>query len=406
MQFEGPAPPEPPQPYPVRTRGAHRAQWLLNGDQAYAAMVRAIDSARHAVRLETYMIRRGRPAMRILNALHRARERSVAVRVMIDGYGSEELPSDFFDALRAAGADVRVFNPRRLLRLSFRNHRKLLVCDERVAIVGGFNIGPEYEGDGYTRGWYDLGLELQGPVVSTLVTDFDCLFELAPFTPAAMRAFRERRARAAPTGGRVRMLASGPGCSRGELRRSLYRDLRRAKDISVMAAYFLPSARIQRAFARCVQRGGQVRLLLAGRTDVPIAKRAGEHLYRRLLKRGVRIHEYQPQVLHAKLLVMDDVLYIGSCNLDRRSLHINYELLVRLRWAELADDARRLFSEAMQHSARIEADNCPPSSGRWSRLRARFAFWLLARIDPLIAVRKLRLLERHQQEGRPCRVMQ
>jgi cardiolipin synthase len=357
-------------------------------------MVRAIDSARHAVRLEMYMLRRGGPALRILTALHRARERSVAVRVMIDGYGSEDLPSDFLDTLRTAGAEVRVFNPRRLLRLSFRNHRKLLVCDERVAIIGGFNIGPEYEGDGYTRGWYDLGLELQGPIVSTLVTDFDCLFELAPFTPAAMRAFRERRARAAPTGGRVRMLASGPGCSRGDLRRSLYRDLRRARDISVMAAYFLPSRRIQRAFARCVQRGGQVRLLLAGRTDVPVAKHAGEHLYRRLLKRGVRIWEYLPQVLHAKLLVMDDVLYIGSCNLDRRSLHINYELLVRLKWAELADDARRLFSEAMPHSARIEAGNCPSSAGCWSRLRARCAFWLLARIDPLIAVRKLRLLER------------
>ena len=172
--FLAPTPPEPPVPYPVRTRGAHRAQWLLNGDQAYSAMVRAIDSARHVVRLETYMVRRGGPAVRILNALHRARERSVAVRVMIDGYGSEDLPSDFFDTLRAAGAEVRVFNPRRLLRLSFRNHRKLLVCDERVAIIGGFNIGPEYEGDGYTRGWYDLGLELQGPVVSTLVTDFDC----------------------------------------------------------------------------------------------------------------------------------------------------------------------------------------------------------------------------------------
>jgi cardiolipin synthase len=357
-------------------------------------MVRAIDSARHVVRLESYIVRSGGPATRIINALYRARERRVAVRVMIDGYGSEDLPPNFFDTLRAAGTEVRVFNPRRLLRLSFRNHRKLLVCDERVAIVGGFNIGPEYEGDGHTRGWYDLGLELHGPVVRTLATSFDCLFELAPFTPAAMRAFRERQARAEPTGGRIRMLASGPGCPRGDLRRALYRDLRRAKDVSVIASYFLPSARIQREFARCVARGGQVRLLLAGRTDVPIAKRAGEHLYRRLLERGVQIWEYLPQVLHAKLLVIDDVLYIGSCNLDRRSLHINYELLVRLKWSELADDARRLFGEAMEHSAQIEAANCRPCAGRWSRLRARFAFWLLARIDPLIAVRKLRLLER------------
>lgn len=375
-----------------RTRGPHRAQWLLNGDQAYAAMVRAIDGTQHSVRMESYIVRAGGPATRILNALHRALDRGVSVRVLIDAYGSEHLPHNFFDTLRDGGAIVRMFNPRRLLRLSFRNHRKLLVCDDGIAIIGGFNIGPEYEGDGHTRGWYDLGLELRGPVVRTLLTSFDCLFELAPFTPEAVRAFRERRARAEPTGGRIRMLASGPGCPRGELRRALLRDLRRAKDITVMAAYFLPSSRIQRELASCVKRGGEVRLLLAGRTDVPIAKQAGEHLYGKLLSRGVRIYEYQPQVLHAKLLVLDDVLYIGSCNLDRRSLHINYELLVRLKWPELANDARRLFSEAVKHSVRIAPTPWQASRGLWQRLRTRMAYWLLARVDPLIANRKLRFL--------------
>ena len=159
-----------------------------------------------------------------------------------------------------------------------------------------------------------------------------------------------------------------------------------------MAAYFLPSGRIRRALAQCAKRGGRVRLLLAGRTDVPIAKRAGEYLYPRLLKRGVRIYEYQPQVLHAKLLVMDDVLYIGSCNLDRRSLHINYELLVRLKWPELADDARRLFDAATKYSRPIEHGKCPVSAGRWQRLCARFAYWLVARVDPLIANRRLHRL--------------
>lgn len=376
----------------VRTRGAHTARWLLNGDQAYDAMVRAIDSARAAVRLESYIVRPGAPATRILHALHRACQRGAAVRVMVDAYGSEDLPRGFFDSLRACGAEVRIFNPRPLLRLSFRNHRKLLVCDEETAIVGGFNIGPEYEGDGITRGWYDLGLELQGPVVRTLAQSFDCLFELSPFTSEALRSFAERRARAEPTGGRVRMLASGPGCPRGELRRALHRDLRRARSVTVMAAYFLPSRRIRRGLAQCISRGGQVQLLLAGRTDVPLARRAAGYLYQRLLDRGVRLYEYQPQVLHAKVLVIDDVLYIGSCNLDRRSLHINYELLVRLKWPQLADDARRLFGAALRHSAAIDPAEWRNARTFWTRLRERAAYWLLARLDPLIANRKLKLL--------------
>lgn len=134
-----------------------------------------------------------------------------------------------------------------------------------------------------------------------------------------------------------------------------------------------------------------MRLLLAGHTDVPIAKHAGEHLYERMLAQGIEIHEYQPQVLHAKLIVLDDVVYVGSCNLDKRSLMINYELLVRLDWPTLADEARERFTEALQHSLRIDADEWRAGT-LLQRLRRRIAYWLLSRLDPVIANRKLKYL--------------
>ena len=161
---------------------------------------------------------------------------------------------------------MRVFSPARRLRLAFRDHRKLLVCDARRAIVGGNNIGPEYAGDGVTRGWRDLALEIEGPIGATLVLSFEAMFALAPISASAIRRFRAAvRALPVPAGA-VRLLSSGPGWwRRGVLGTTLRFDLRRAKNVRCMAGYFLPPSRIRRALHRCATRGGQVQLLLAGK---------------------------------------------------------------------------------------------------------------------------------------------
>ncbi|MDE2221032.1 MAG: hypothetical protein KGJ52_11720, partial [Gammaproteobacteria bacterium] len=166
----------------------------------------------------------------------------------------------------------------------------------------------------------------------------------------------------------------------------------RSRDVRCMAGYFLPPARMRRALRRCRAGGGQVLLLLAGQTDVPVARYAAEHLYGTMLAGGARLYEYQPQVLHAKLFIVDDTVYVGSCNLDRRSLNINYELLLRLEWPELAAHARRLFAGALAHSREVPADSWRRRRHWWEGLRARAAYWLLTRIDPLLARRPLRSL--------------
>jgi len=382
------------------TLGEHRARWLPDGDAAYAAMSALIDGARQRVCLESYLVRSATadagaapdPAGRLLAALLRARTRGVPVQVLYDAFGSEGLPADFFAPLLAAGGEVRVFSAARRLRLSCRDHRKLLVCDGRLAIVGGINIAPEYAGDGVTRGWCDLALQIEGPVVAALAASFAAMYALAPVNAAAIREFRRLASGLSAPPGAVRLLTSGPGWPRGRLRHVLRADLRRARDVQCMAAYFLPPAGIRRALRRVRQRGGSVTLLLGALSDVPVARYATEHLYARILVGGARLFEYQPQVLHAKLLVMDDVVYVGSCNLDRRSLNINYELLLRLEWPELAGQARALFAAALAHSRVVPADQWRARRHWWERWRSRIAYWLLTRVDPLLARRPLRPL--------------
>jgi cardiolipin synthase A/B len=370
----------------------HRARWLPDGDATFAAMLELVSSARRSVCLESYIVRPGEPAASLLRALLGARARGVQVRLLYDAFGSEGLPEGFFAALEAAGGEVRAFSPARRLRLAFRDHRKLLVCDGTRAIVGGNNIAPEYTGDGVTHGWRDLALQIEGPIGAELVASFEAMFALAPVNRAAIRDFRAAVRSRVHTAGSVRLLTGGPGWPAGEISRALRFDLRSARAVQCMAGYFLPPSRIRRALHRCASGGGSVQLLLAGRSDVPVARYAAEHLYGVMLAGGARIYEYQPQILHAKLIIMDDTVYVGSCNLDRRSLNINYELLLRLEWPELAALGRGLFADSLAHSRAVTEAEWRAGRRWWERLRSRAAYWLLARVDPLLARRRLRSL--------------
>jgi cardiolipin synthase len=370
----------------------HRARWLADGDATFAAMLELVASARKSVCLESYIVRPGEPAGSLLRELVSACRRGVQVRVLYDAFGSEGLPADYFAPLREAGGAVRVFSPARRLRLAFRDHRKLLVCDRHAAIVGGHNIAPEYRGDGVTRGWRDLALRIEGPIGAALEASFEAMYALAPMSTAGMRRFRAAQRARPQSAGAVRLLTSGPGWPAGELNRALRVDLRSARAVQCMAGYFLPPKRMRRALHRCVAQGGTVQLLLAGRSDVPVARYAGEYLYGAMLDGGAQIYEYQPQILHAKLIIMDDTVYVGSCNLDRRSLGINYELLLRLEWPELAVLGRELFRGSLAHSRPVAAADWRRRRHWWERLRSQAAYWLLTRVDPLLARRHLRSL--------------
>ncbi|MGN6642408.1 MAG: phospholipase D-like domain-containing protein [Verrucomicrobiota bacterium] len=366
--------------------------WLCSGDEIFPAMLSAIDAARVSVSLETYTFSASRLGERFRDALLLAHQRGVVVRVMIDGLGSIGLAAAFWEPLRSVGVDVRVFNPIVLHRMSIRNHRKLLVCDEQVAFIGGFNIAPEYEGDGVTCGWCDVGLKLAGPLVAQLAASFEEMFARAEFRHKRFMRLRRFDAKRSVTWPKEQILFSGPGRGPSPIRRSLIKDLSHARDVKIVVAYFLPPWRLRRALTRVVHRGGRVQLILAGKSDVLVSQLAGRSLYRRFLKSGVEIYEYQPQILHAKLIVVDDVVYVGSANLDQRSLQINYELMIRIQSKTISEQARSFFANNLKHSLPITHEAWRQSRTLWRRIKQHWAYFLLVRIDPLIARWQWRVL--------------
>jgi cardiolipin synthase len=279
----------PTEPSPV-------CQWLCAGDEIFPAMLAAIDAARKSVCLEIYTYTDSPLGKRFREALIRAQARGVRVRVLIDAVGSMSLPGSFWEPLRNAGGEVRQFNPIALKRFWIRNHRKLLVCDERVAFVGGFNVAPEYEGDGVKCGWCDVGLKLEGRLAPQLAVSFDEMFARADFRHkhfVRLRKLGAKKIVALPT---EQILFSGPGRGRSPIKRALRKDLARAKQVQIIVAYFLPTRRIRRDLMRVARRGGRVQLILAGKSDVFLSMLAAQSLYRRFLSGNVEIHEYQPQI--------------------------------------------------------------------------------------------------------------
>jgi cardiolipin synthase len=364
--------------------------WLCTGDEVFPAMLQAIDAAKKSICLEIYIFQDSPLGIRFREALVRACERGAKVRVLVDAVGSYFLPAHFWDSLRSAGGEVRQFNPVTLKRLIIRNHRKLLVCDERVAFIGGFNIASEYEGDGLKSGWCDVGLKLEGKLAAQLKLSFDEMFERAEFRHKRFVLLRKTSAKKTVALPKEQLLFSGPGRGWNPFRRALHKDLKRAQNVQIIAAYFLPTWRLQRDLMRVARRGGKVRLILPAKSDVLLSLLAARSLYRRLLKGHIEIHEYQPQILHAKLIIVDDVVYVGSSNLDPRSFHINYELMVRFENKEIAQEAREIFLKKLAHCHHVTGEEWRKSRTFWRRLKQRWAYFLLYRFDPYLARRQWR----------------
>jgi cardiolipin synthase len=357
--------------------------WHPTGADWFDAVVRAIESAEATVDLEFYIWSPGRLAGRLHGALARAAARGCRVRLLLDAFGSE-LAGPAAAIVRQAGIEVSWFNPRRWARLSFRNHRKLVVVDRSHALFGGCNVADEYDGDGVQAGWRDLGVCTRVPAcVIALAQSFDRMWEMAPFNRLPMAETMPEASR----GDGWELFVAGAGRGGRRYRRCLHRDLAAASQIDVLAAYFVPTTRVRGLLCRAARRG-RVRIIVPALGDVAIAHHASAHVLNRLLPSLVEVHQYLPAMLHAKLVITDDAVYVGSANFDPRSLRINFDLMLRIQDPQIAAQARAIVDEIQRHSSPYACLNPAPLT----RLRQYAAYAAIAWLDPYIARRKLRML--------------
>lgn len=341
------------------------------------AMLAAIESASRMVLLEMYLVQSGTMAERFIAAMTAAARRGVAVYLLLDGFGGQGLQQTDRERLKAAGVHVAVYNPLGVDRWRvslFRDHRKLLLVDDRVAFVGGAGITDDFDPDARDDGlhWHEVMLALRGPCISDWRRLFSLCWRQWSRDPiAAPEASLPVTPPSTPADGRV--LGTQRSGGQAVLRAVLSEIGKARRRVWIATAYFVPTRRLRRALKRAARRGVDVRLLLAGPcNDHPSVWHAGRRFYGRLLRAGVRIFEYQPRFLHAKMVLCDDWTSIGSSNLDHWTLRWNLEANQAAMDADLAGRLAWLFHADFDQSEEWTVQAWQ-RRGWWPRLLERLS---------------------------------
>ncbi len=359
----------------------NRVEVFSKGGAAFAGMLEALAEAREEVLLESYIFKDDPTGQQFAEALRRAAARGVAVRVLADGFGSMWTRGAFWSELQRHKVEARLYHPLWTLRhWKFRDHRKILVVDRKISFTGGMNIGDEYGSSLLPTGhvWRDTHARVDGPAAWEMAIVFEEGWRRAGGSRIGLDPLPAREA----PGARVLILDSRPGRGNREVAAMVAAISGAArKTLWITTAYFAPNRRrALRILGGAARRGVDVRLLLPGRSDVPVARHASHGFYSGLLSRGVRIFEYQPAILHAKTMVADGLLsLVGSSNLDFRSFELNAECNFVIADVETAARMEAQYLEDLAASVEIERRS-------WNRRGAlhRFGDSLAARLAPLL----------------------
>lgn len=356
-----------------QTISQHIEQIFVSGTEHFNALIEDINKARHSVDLETYLFRHDHLGIRVANALSEAARRQVKVRVMVDGAGSPYWSTSFARKLENSGVATKVFHPFPwqlwnwsrsvvklplmlkwiyfLLKVNFRNHRKVCIIDNKVAYIGSLNVSKCHldlsEGG---DGWRDTSARLEHADLSELNKAFDAAWNHRTIKERLREAFAHIR-RDPP----IRLNYTR------HRRRILYKNLLRRiaqcrNRIWITNAYFVPNNFLLRRLKEAASNGVDVRILLPQKSDILMMPWASSTFYYSLLATGVKIFEYLPSMLHAKTLILDDWVLVGSSNLNHRSLLHDLEADIKIHSKEARQYLVQRFLEDLQQSREISLD--------------------------------------------------
>ncbi len=344
---------------------------LQNGAAYFPQLCADIEAAQHSIYMETYIFFADETGLLVADALRRAAARGVVVRVLLDGYGSADLPVAWVDEMRLAKVEVQWFrreiSPFTLRRSRMRRlrrlHRKLVVMDSEVAFVGGINIINDVSSrDGFSAPRLDYAVRVQGVVAGEIHATMRQLWGVVSWANFRRRGKEIRRFVLNRTKHRVT-----PGIAlvlrdnlrhRHDIEGAYLRAIAGAQqEIIIANAYFLPGRAFRSALIQAAQRGIQVLLLLQGRIEYRVQHYATHALYDQLLAAGIEIYEYQASYLHAKVAVVDGLwATVGSSNIDPFSLLLAREANLTVQDAGFAGELRASLLAAIASDA-VRVDN-------------------------------------------------
>jgi cardiolipin synthase A/B len=348
----------------------HQLKFVFGGAERFALLLDVIAGARETLQLYFYAFGIDGAGGQIADALIAARDRGVDVALLVDGFGTHEQPDQMFLEMAEAGIKFARFEPRYGRRYLLRNHQKMLIADGTCAVIGGSNIEDAYFADDPEgHSWHDIYLRIEGEAVGRLARYHSALAAWVAAPNSGIRSLVALLGQHSDSEGALRWLFGGPSKRLNAITRMLRVGIAKGAQIDMVQAYFAPNWGFLRKLGKAATRG-RFRLITASRSDNNTTIAAARHCYRRLLKRSAQIYEYLPEMLHMKLVVIDDVIYVGSANFDMRSLYLNTEIMLRIDAAGLADQMRGVVDRHCAHSKLVtrethHADSSWPRRARW-----------------------------------------
>ena len=363
----------------------NRLTLLTEGPERLQALLGLIDGSRSKVQLLYYMYRDDDCGEQVYGAMERALDRGISVSLLIDGFGAY-VRDEYFTPLVAKGLRYCRFNPTFGRRYLIRCHQKMAIADDRKALIGGFNVEDDYFAvAGEPGAWRDLGLIVDGPAVGRLAAYYEDFFQWSFAKRSRVRALNHLIRRHSQHHGALQWIFGGPMTRLSPWAATTSRDLLSSDDVAMIAAYFAPTRAILRRISRPGRR--RARVITAAKSDNHATIAAARYTYKNLLRRGVEVFEYEAAKLHTKLVILDDVVHIGSSNFDIRSIYLNLEMMLRVDDPKFASLLRIYFENELAQCQQITAELHRRRSGWWTRIIQAISFFLVTTADYTITRR-------------------
>lgn len=314
-------------------KSGHSVKLLKSGESYFEAVEKIIKEAEEYIHFQTYIIDEDETGLRIIDALIKAANRGVRTYLLLDAYGTKYLSSSLLNEIENSGILLRFFSPTFVTRgfqLSLRLHHKVVLADGEVAVIGGMNIADRYHGTREKKEWLDFAILFRGPEVAHTLNILKKLWN---------KTFISKKERSHEVvhnpfiykeNVELRVLQNNWYRNKIEILRSYRHALRHASTrMTIMASYFLPGRYERRLFRNASRRGVDITIVLAAESDAPVFKRATWFLYDFILRNNIKIYEYLPSNLHAKVATVDGKWStIGSYNLNHLSDYASVEMNV------------------------------------------------------------------------------
>lgn len=338
---------------------AHNHVTLMpEGEHVFQAIIALIRNSRHTIYIATFILGKDDTGRAIVDALAQKASQGVKVFLLLDALGSVRISRRFLSPLLRAGGAVAFFMPMIHWpfrgRANLRNHRKMIICDHETALIGGMNLaspymGPRSSGDQ----WQDLSLLVRGPVVDHITDIFRSDWAFAAGSTLD-RDSMDGESSAPNSGGVAQLIASGPDVRTDTLRNEILTSIFQAKQrIWVVTPYFIPDEFLLEALYIAGHRGVDVSVLVPRKSNHRLADLVREGYLSRIQEAGAGVWLYEPRMLHAKAILVDNSLAIvGSANMDMRSLLLNYEVALCLYDADLVGQLEDWMLELRKDSSR------------------------------------------------------